>query len=81
MTITNNSIILESLDEESEARTQVDFENNLENEIVIAANSKYLLDFLSTSSNQTIVLGINDPNLPFYLEDGNFGTIIMPIVI
>lgn len=81
MTFSSNSIILESLDEESEARTQVDFENNIENEIVIAANSKYLLDFLSTSSNQTIILGINDPNLPFFLEDGNFGTIIMPIVI
>lgn len=81
ITFTNEFIKLESLDEDSEAVTQIDYQNQLENELYLAVNSKYLLDFLSSSTNQKIVLGINDPNLPFFLEDGNFGTIVMPIVI
>lgn len=76
-----NYISLESLDEDSEAKTQIDYPNQVESDIVLAVNSKYLLDFLSNCTNSKVMLGFNESNLPFYLEDGNFGTIIMPIVL
>lgn len=46
--ITFNSKIFsyfESLDEDSEAKTQVDIDLNVEKEFYIAVNAKYLLDF------------------------------------
>ena len=42
---------------------------------------KYLLDFLSTSTNENITVGFNESNLPFCLEDDKFKTIIMPIIL
>jgi len=81
ITFSSSSITFESLDEDSEAKTQIDYIAQIEHDFYIAVNSKYLLDFLSNSSNEKVMLGFNDSNMPFYLEDGNFSTIIMPIVI
>ncbi len=74
-------IIFESLDEDSEAKTQIDIDINIPNEFYLAVNSKYLLDFLSTSNNEKIKIGFNESNLPFYLEDDKFYTVVMPIVL
>jgi DNA polymerase-3 subunit beta len=74
-------MIFESLDENSEAKTQVDIDLNLENSFYLAANSKYLLDFLSMVNGKNINIGFNESNLPFYLEDGRFFTIIMPLIL
>ncbi len=76
-----NNIIFESLDDDSESKTQIDCELNIEDSFYIAVNSKYLLDFLSSTNNENITIGYNESNLPFYLEDGNFITIVMPIVL
>lgn len=81
ITFKHDSIIFESLAEETESKTQIDINLNIENEFYLAANSKYLLDFLSMSNNENIVIGFNESNLPFYLEDDKFFTIIMPIVL
>ncbi len=81
ITFNQDSIIFESLDDDSESKTQIDLQINIESSFYIAANSKYILDFLSTSVNENINLGFNESNLPFYLEDNNFVTIIMPIVL
>ena len=81
ITFNNNSILFESVDEDSEAQTTLDVELNLEESFYIAVNSKYLLDFLSTSINENITVGFNESNLPFYLEDDKFITIIMPIIL
>ena len=81
ITFTPQSIIFESLDEESESKTQVDMELNIENEFHLAVNAKYLLDFLSMSNSEKIIIGFNESNLPFYLEDDKFYTIVMPIVL
>ncbi len=76
-----NSIIFESLDEDSESKTQIDINLPIDSNFYLAVNAKYLLDFLSMSNNENIVIGFNEPNLPFYLEDEKFFTIIMPIVL
>jgi DNA polymerase-3 subunit beta len=81
ITFTPNSIVFESLGEESESKTQIDINLNIETNFYLAVNAKYLLDFLSTSNNENIAIGFNESNLPFYLEDEKFFTIVMPIVL
>ena len=62
-------------------KTQIDVQLNIEESFYIAVNSKYILDFLSSTTNENINIGFNESNLPFYLEDNNFITIVMPIVL
>ncbi len=81
ITFSPNSIIFESLDEDTESKTQVDIDLNITENFYLAVNAKYLLDFLSMSNNENIVVGFNESNLPFYLEDEKFFTIVMPIVL
>jgi len=81
ITFNSTSIIFESLDEDSEAKTQIDIDLNIEKEFYLAVNAKYLLDFLSMSNNEKIKIGFNESNLPFLLEDDKFFTIVMPIVL
>ena len=81
ITFTPNGIIFESLDEDSESKTQIDINLNIDNEFYLAVNAKYLLDFLSQTNNEKIVIGFNESNLPFYLEDEKFFTIVMPIIL
>lgn len=81
ITFTPNSIIFESLDEDTESKTQVDIDLNIEEEFFLAVNAKYLLDFLSMTDNDKIAVGFNESNLPFYLQDEKFRTIVMPIVL
>ena len=81
ITFKPNSIIFESLDEDTESKTQIDIELNLEQEFYLAVNAKYLLDYLSQTNNENVKIGFNESNLPFYLEDEKFYTIVMPIVL
>lgn len=81
ITFNSTSIIFESLDEDSESKTQIDINLEIEKEFYLAVNAKYLLDFLSMSNNEKIKIGFNESNLPFYLEDDKFFTIVMPIVL
>ncbi len=81
ITFSPNSITFESLDEDTESKTQVDIDLNIENQFYLAVNAKYLLDFLTMTHNEKIVIGFNESNLPFYLEDEKFFTIVMPIIL
>ncbi|MBT3280852.1 MAG: DNA polymerase III subunit beta [Campylobacteraceae bacterium] len=81
LTFSSNSIIFESIDDETESKTKIDIELPLEQSFTIAANNKYLLDFLSMANNEKIKIGFNESNLPFYLEDNKFFTIVMPIIL
>jgi DNA polymerase III subunit beta len=81
ITFNQDNIIFESLDDDSESKTQIDVQINIDSSFYIAVNSKYILDFLSSTINENINIGFNESNLPFYLEDNNLVTIIMPIVL
>ncbi len=82
LTFRNDAIIFESLNEENiEARTQLDFISNLTEDIVLAVNSKYLLDFLTHIEKNEFKLRYNDSTLPFMLSSDEFITVIMPIMI
>ena len=81
ITFNNDNIIFESLDDDSESKTQVDIDLPIDDSFYIAVNSKYILDFLSSTTNEKVNIGFNESNMPFYLEDKNFITIVMPIVL
>ncbi len=81
ITFKPNSIVFESLDEDTESKTQIDIELNIDSDFYLAVNAKYLLDFLSQTNNENVKIGFNESNLPFYLEDEKFFTIVMPIVL
>jgi DNA polymerase-3 subunit beta len=81
ITFTNEAIIFESLNEDNiEAKTQLEFNSNLSEDISIAVNSKYILDFLSQIEQNEFKLRYNDSTLPFLLESEDFITVIMPIM-
>jgi len=81
ITFKPQSIVFESLDEDTESKTQIDIDLNIDNDFYLAVNAKYLLDFLSQTNNENVTIGFNESNLPFYLEDEKFFTIVMPIVL
>ncbi|HIP03232.1 MAG TPA: DNA polymerase III subunit beta [Campylobacterales bacterium] len=81
ITFSNEAITFESLNEDNiEAKTQLEFQSNLNEEISIAVNSKYILDFLSQIEKNEFKLRYNDSTLPFMLESEGFITVIMPIM-
>ena len=81
ISFSSSNIIFESLDEESESKTQIDINLDIKDEFFFAVNARYLLDFLSQANNENILVGFNDSNLPFYLEDEKFFTVVMPIIL
>ncbi|WP_457596116.1 DNA polymerase III subunit beta [Hydrogenimonas sp.] len=82
LTFEPDTIIFKSLGEEnSEAVTEIDLKTGMEEKFVLAVNSRYLLDFLTHVESENFVMGLNEPNLPFIVQSGNFSTVIMPIII
>lgn len=82
ITFHNDTITFESLsDDNIEAKTEIGFTTGFATPFTIAINSKYLLDFLNSIHNSEFTIGLNEGNLPFVLNDDNFKTIVMPIVI
>jgi len=80
ITIVKDKIIFESLDDTMEAKTSFNINTEIE-EFTFAVNSKYIIDFLNVINNETFTLNLNEPNIPFELEDEKFITIIMPLNI
>lgn len=80
-TVNEEMIEFESISEENlEAKTQMPLQSSLK-EFSFAANSKFILDFLNSIENDTFILGLNEPNIPFILKEENFTTIVMPLNI
>ncbi|NPA74092.1 MAG: DNA polymerase III subunit beta [Epsilonproteobacteria bacterium] len=75
-------IVFESLNESNiEAKTEIETNTGLEEDISLAVNSKHIIDFLTNIEKSSFSFGYNDSNLPFTLESENFITIIMPIMV
>ena len=82
ITFHNDLITFESLsDDNIEAKTEIGHTTNFSEPFSIAINSRYLLDFLNSINSSEFNIGLNEGNLPFILSDGNFKTVVMPIVI
>ena len=82
LTFSSNQILFESLsDDNIEAKTELAFETGFQAPFILAVNSRYILDFLAQINATEFTLGLNESNLPFVLQENNFKTIVMPIVI
>lgn len=82
ITLQKDIITFESLsDDNIEAKTEISQTTGFEEPFVIAINSRYLLDFLNSINTSEFTIGLNQGNLPFILNDDNFKTVVMPIVI
>lgn len=82
LTFTNEAILFESLNEDNiEAKTEMPFSATLGEPIVLAVNSRYILDFLIQVEQNEFKLSYNDATLPFTLQSENFITVVMPIML
>jgi DNA polymerase-3 subunit beta len=83
ITVQNGKIVFESLNDDNiEAKTEYEYESqNLDEELIIAINSRYMLDFLSNIEKDQFTIEYNDKSLPFVLKSENFITIVMPLML
>ncbi|HHO42260.1 MAG TPA: DNA polymerase III subunit beta, partial [Epsilonproteobacteria bacterium] len=82
ITLLPNVIIFNSLSNDNvEAKTELELSTGLNEQFEINCNSKYLLDFIFQTDTESFEMKFNEPNLPFMVKEGNFMTIIMPIVL
>ncbi|MDP1784732.1 MAG: DNA polymerase III subunit beta [Sulfuricurvum sp.] len=82
LTFQKDTILFESLsDDNIEAKTAVEIENGFDIPFILAINSRYILDFLGQINGNEFTLEANESNQPFVIKEGNFKTIVMPIVI
>lgn len=74
------TISFESIVEDnSEAKTTIDFATGLEEEIYVGVKNRYLLDFLQSIEEEHFEFGFNDSNLAFTVSSNELKTVIMPI--
>lgn len=82
LTLEPGKILFESLsDENNKASTEIECDTGINKPFTFAVNSRYILEFLAQTDHNDFSIGLNEPNLPFLLKDGDFKTIVMPIVI
>ncbi|ANE33402.1 DNA polymerase III subunit beta [Campylobacter hyointestinalis] len=82
ITFNAENISFESINEDnSEAKTLIEYKNNISEEIVIGMKNRFMLDFLTSIEDSEFSLGYNDSGLPFILRSGDLKTIIMPVNI
>ncbi|MBN2825362.1 MAG: DNA polymerase III subunit beta [Campylobacterales bacterium] len=81
--LTPNMVYFSSLMQNSqnlEAKTELPLAININEEMELNFNSRYLIEFLAQIESSTFIIGINETRLPFTVKDNNFMTIIMPII-
>ncbi|MDR3162263.1 MAG: DNA polymerase III subunit beta [Helicobacteraceae bacterium] len=77
-----NQIGFETLEHSSEeATTSFESDIKIEKPIAITVDSKFLIEFLQQVRGDTFLIGINEPTLPFTLENEHLLTIVMPIIL
>lgn len=82
ITISSNEILFETLSEENtEASTQIEIQTPITESFALGLNSKYILDFLSQIDSSEFTLCINESNTPFVVNNDNFSTVIMPVIL
>ncbi|MDR2905369.1 MAG: DNA polymerase III subunit beta [Helicobacteraceae bacterium] len=79
ITFKNGEIDFASVDDGNESsEASIETEIKIDEPLTISLNSKYFLEFLKHCDGETFDMKINDANVPFTLESGDFTTITMP---
>ena len=83
ITFRTNEILFESLSNDNlEARTQIEINLPINDEIIMGVNSRHILEFLAQINTAEFTWELNtQQNTPFVLKSENFSTIIMPIIL
>ncbi len=82
ITIAPDNISFESInDDNSEAKTFIEYRSNVSDQIILGVKNRFILDFLSSIEDSEFNLGYNEPNLPFILSSGDLRTVVMPVNI
>ncbi|MCI6987958.1 MAG: DNA polymerase III subunit beta [Campylobacter sp.] len=82
VSIKDNTITFEGIsDDNSEAKTAIECELNLSEEIKFNIYNKFFLDFLNSIEESTFYMGYNDSNLAVTLKSGDLTTVVMPVII
>ena len=80
ITFAPDTISFESIIEDnSEAKTTIEYQTGLEEEFCIGVKNRYLIDFLTSIEDDNFELGFNDVNLAFVVSSKELKTVIMPI--
>lgn len=80
ITFAPDTISFESIIEDnSEAKTTIEYQTGLEEEFCIGVKNRYLIDFLTSIEDDNFELGFNDANLAFVVSSKELKTVIMPI--
>ncbi len=81
MTLLSDVILFNSLSADNvEAKTEIELATGLQEKFEISFNSRYILDFISQVDGVEFFMEFNESSTPFIVKEGNFITIIMPIV-
>ena len=81
VTFTPESILFNSLTADNiEAKTELLLPTGINETFELNVNSRYLLDFIAQVDDATFKIALNEPTLPFVLQDKEFITVIMPII-
>lgn len=81
LTFKTNEILFESLSQDTEAKTHIEANIQLEEKIEIGIKSRHILDFLLQIDTANFTWELNGKNAPFVLRSENFLTVIMPIIL
>lgn len=82
ITIKQNSIIFESIsDDNNEARTEIECETKVINDIVLRVANRYILDFLNSVESNSFELSYNNQESAFVVKTDNLINVIMPTII
>lgn len=80
ITFEKESILFESVvDDNSEAKTTIDYHTGINENFSIGVKNRYLLDFLTGIEDSDFELGFNDSGLAFIVSSRELKTVIMPI--
>ncbi len=80
ITITPENIAFESINNDnSEAKTVIEQNFDIDENIILGVKNRFILDFLSSIEDSEFTLSYNDQGLPFVLSCAELKTVIMPI--
>ncbi|WP_261517542.1 DNA polymerase III subunit beta [Campylobacter lanienae] len=82
ITINKENITFESINNDnSEAKTVIEQNFDIEDNIILGVKNRFILDFLSSIEDSEFTLSYNGVGLPFVLSSEELKTVIMPINI